>query len=313
MGSFFHAIHVFWDHLSAVKWEFLMLALGLHAVRLFLRSIAWQAILKAAYPEERLPLRTVLGAYTAGVGINSLAPARAGDAVKLYLLKHRMKDGSYTTLTPTLVAETLFDFFVAGGLILWALASGVLPTHELYSRLPSVDWGFFVKHSHETEIGLAALAAAVAVGGLIFLEHGREAREKIGRGFAIMRDPWRLARAVILPQALSWGFRLAVLYYFLIAFGVNATLHNALLALVVESLATLFPATPGGAGTKQGLIVFMFRGEAISSSLLLAFSVGMNIAVVVCNLIFGAIATYSLARTFSWKALRAKHVADGPE
>ena len=54
------------------------------------------------------------------------------------------------------------------------------------------------------------------------------------------------------------------LYYFLLAFHVHATIHNALLALVVDSLATLFPATPGGAGTKQGLIVFLFRGEAIS-------------------------------------------------
>ena len=65
-------------------------------------------------------------------------------------------------------------------------------------------------------------------------------------------------------------------------------IHNALLALVVDSLATLFPATPGGAGTKQGLIVFLFRGEAISKSLLLAFSVGMNIALVVFNLVLGA-------------------------
>ena len=30
---------------------------------------------------------------------------------------------------------------------------------------------------------------------------------------------------------------------------------------VVDSLATLFPATPGGAGTKQGLIVYLFRGR----------------------------------------------------
>ena len=50
----------------------------------------------------------------------------------------------------------------------------------------------------------------------------------------------------------------------------HATLHNALLVQVVDSLATLFPATPGGAGTKQGLIVYLFRGEAVSRTLLLA-------------------------------------------
>ena len=82
--------------------------------------------------------------------------------------------------------------------------------------------------------------------------------------------------------------RIASLYYFLHAFRVHAIIHNALLALVVDSLATLFPATPGGAGTKQGLIVFLFRGRGDHASLLLAFSVGMNIALVVFNLICGA-------------------------
>ena len=69
---------------------------------------------------------------------------------------------------------------------------------------------------------------------------------------------------MLVPQAISWVFRIASLYFFLKAFGVHATIHNALLAQVVDSLATLFPATPGGAGTKQGLIVYLFRGQAIS-------------------------------------------------
>jgi uncharacterized protein (TIRG00374 family) len=85
---------------------------------------------------------------------------------------------------------------------------------------------------------------------------------------------------------------------------VHASIHNALLAQVVDSLATLFPATPGGAGTKQGLIVYLFRGQAISRSLLLAFSVGMNIAVTVANVVMGFIAIGLMAKTLSFKRLR---------
>ena len=111
---------------------------------------------------------------------------------------------------------------------------------------------------------------------------------------------------MIFPQALSWVLRIASLYYFLEAFHVPATIHNAMLALVVDSLATLFPATPGGAGTKQGLIVFLFRGnKEISKSLLLAFSVGANIAVVAFNLALGSVAMLMMARTVSWKRLKA--------
>ena len=109
---------------------------------------------------------------------------------------------------------------------------------------------------------------------------------------------------MLVPQAISWLFRIASLYFFLKAFGVHASIHNALLAQVVDSLATLFPATPGGAGTKQGLIVYLFRGQAISRSLLLAFSVGMNIATTVVNLLLGLLAIALMARTLSFKKLR---------
>jgi uncharacterized membrane protein YbhN (UPF0104 family) len=304
VGDFFHAVRVFGDHLAAVRWEFLAIALAVHFARLLFRSYAWRTILAAAYPEEPPRYRSVFGAYVVGVGVNSIVPARAGDAIKLYLIKHRIPGSSYATLTPTLVAETLFDFFVGLGLMVWALSLGVLPAHEVYSRLPSVDWGFFVRNEKWTAIGLLTLLTAALIGLIVFLEEGEEFRARVGRGFAIMRDPSRLVTGVVLPQAISWVLRGASVYYFLRAFGVHASVHNALLAMVVDSLATLFPATPGGAGTKQGLIVFLFAGEAVSKAALLAFSVGLNIATVIFNLVVGGVALYMMARTLSWRRLR---------
>jgi len=305
VGTFFHAVRVFGEQLAAVRWEFLAVALGLHLVRLALRAVAWRTILRASYPETRIKYRSVFGAYVAGVGINSIAPARAGDVVKLYLIRHRIAGSSYATLTPTLVAETLFDAIVGAGFITWALVSGVLPTHQVYSRLPTVDWGFFVKHARWTELGLLLLLAAGVIAFIVFIEKGGDTRARVMRGFAIVHDRPRLLRGVVLPQALTWVLRVASLYYFLEAFRVHASIHNALLALVVDSLATLFPATPGGAGTKQGLIVLLFRNEAITKSLLLAFSVGMNIALVIFNLAAGLVALFMMARTLSWRRLRA--------
>jgi uncharacterized membrane protein YbhN (UPF0104 family) len=305
VGSFFHAVRVFGDHLAAVRWEFLALALLLHLARLVFRAIAWRAILVAAYPDERPKFRSVFGAYVAGVGVNSIVPARAGDAVKLYLIKHRIPGSSYATLTPTLVAETIFDFLVGIALMAWALSLGVLPAHEVYSRLPSVDWGFLVRHEKWTAIAIATFLTTALIGFMVFLERGEDFRERVGRGFAIMRDPPRFVTRVIAPQTISWLLRAGSVYYFLQAFNVHASVHNALLAMVVDSLATLFPATPGGAGTKQGLIVFLFKGQAVSASALLAFSVGMNIAMVVFNVALGAIALYAMARTVSWRRVRA--------
>ena len=65
----------------------------------------------------------------------------------------------YPTLASTLVVETIFDFFVAGALMIWALSIGVLPTHQVYSRLPTVDWKFFLRHERVDGIGLIVLLA----------------------------------------------------------------------------------------------------------------------------------------------------------
>lgn len=310
MGHFLHAVAVFFHHLAAVKWQFLGFAVGCHVAKLLFRAGAWRAIVDAAYPDARLKYRTALGAYVAGVGVNSVVPARGGDVVKLYLVKGRIPDGTYATLAPTLVVETLFDSVTAAIVIGWALASGVLPTHEIYSRIPDVDWKFFLLHERYTLIGLGVLLAAAVVLFFVLRRRVAEFRERVGRGFAILHDRARFMRSVLAPQTVSWFLRVAALYFFLEAFGVHASIHNALLALVVDSLATLFPATPGGAGTKQGLTEFLFRGRGASHTLLLAFSVGMNIAVTVVNLLLGLVAIGLMARTLSFKKLRVRARAE---
>jgi uncharacterized membrane protein YbhN (UPF0104 family) len=189
--------------------------------------------------------------------------------------------------------------------MVWALAIGVLPTHQVYSRIPTVDWKFVLYHDRATAIGLGVLALVAII---TFFWVRRRVENFWGRvrlGFAILGDRSAFVSGVLLPQAISWVFRIASLYFFLKAFGVHASIHNALLAQVVDSLATLFPATPGGAGTKQGLIVYLFRGQAISRSSLLAFSVGMNIALTAVNLVLGLAAIGIMAKTLSIKGLRS--------
>jgi uncharacterized protein (TIRG00374 family) len=304
MGHFFDAVGVFFHHLAAVKWDMLGLALACHLIKLLLRAGAWRAIVRAAYPGQKLKYRSVLGAYAAGVGVNSIVPARGGDLVKMYLVKHRLPDSSYATLAPTLIVETLFDFFAAGALLIWALTSGVLPTHQIYSRIPTVDWKFFLRHERLTEILLLTLAVLAVIAIIWVRRRVIDFRVRVALGFAILRDRPRFLRSVIVPQAISWIFRIASIYYFLKAFGVPASIHNALLGQVVDSLSTLFPATPGGAGTKQGLTEFLFRGRGVPHTLLLAFSVGMNIALTLANVVLGLIAIGLMAKTLSFKKLR---------
>ena len=296
MGEFFHAVRVFFDQLASVGWGALGIALAFHFAKVAVRTVAWRNIIQAAYPQTRVPLPPVFGAYVAGVGINSIAPARVGDLVKLYLVRRKIPGTTYTTLASTLFAETLVDLVLAGAIFIWALTQGVLPGLNVLPNLPTFDWGWLLRHGQLT----ATVVALLVLGILWFVwwasRHIEGFKERVGAGLAILRDRPRYLREVVSWQVLSWVFRIASLFFFLRAFHVRATVHNALLAQTVDSLATLLPFSPGGAGTKQGLLVYVLRGQA-SSSQLLAFSVGTNIAIVVFNVAVAAIAVFLMLRT----------------
>jgi uncharacterized membrane protein YbhN (UPF0104 family) len=222
--------------------------------------------------------------------------------VKLYLVRRRIPNTTYTTLASTLFAETLVDIVLATLLFLWALTQGVLPSLHVLPHLPSFDWGWLFQHPKVTATVVALLTL-----GAIWLwwraAHRVEGfRQRLGRGVAILRDRRRYVREVASWQLASWILRIAALYWFLRAFHVRATLHNALLAQVVDSLATLLPFSPGGAGTKQGLLVYVLSGEAPASRLL-AFSVGMHVAITVFNVAVAAIALYAMLRTLRLRTI----------
>ena len=291
MDEFFHAVRVFFDQLTSVGWVALGIALGLHLTKVLLRTVAWRNILRAAAPGERVRWAPVCGAYVAGVGINSIVPGRGGDLVKLYLVHRRLQDTRYTTLASTLVTETLLDFVLATAFFLWALSLGVVPS----IHTPSFDWGWLFRHGKATATFVALLTLA-AIWVSWRLSQSQDLKERFGRGFAILRDRRRYAREVASWQLASWVCRIASLYFFLRAFHVHATIHNALLAQVVDSLSTLLPFSPGGAGTKQGFLVAILHGQA-STSRLLAFSIGMYVAVTVFNIALAAIALFLMLRT----------------
>ena len=296
MGEFFHAVRVFFDQLASVSWAALAIALALHFAKVAVRTVAWRNIIQAAYPKTNVPLGPVFGAYVAGVGVNSIVPGRGGDLVKLYLVRQKVPGTTYTTLASTLFTETLVDLVLAGAIFIWALTQGVLPGLNVLPNLPSFDWGWLLRNGRLTATAVALLTLAALWFAWWASRHIEGFKQRVGAGFAILHDRRRFAREVVSWQVLSWVLRIASLFFFLRAFHVTATVHNALLAQTVDSLATLMPFSPGGAGTKQGLLVYVLRGQA-SSSELLAFSVGTNIAIVVFNVAVAAIAVFLMLRT----------------
>jgi uncharacterized membrane protein YbhN (UPF0104 family) len=300
LRSFANAVEAFIEQVAAVDPWYLGGALGLSLLNLLLRSRAWRNIVLAAYPEGRLRQRTAFGAYVAGVGVNAAVPARAGDVVKVFLVHRRVPGSTYPTLAATLVAETVLDMVLATGLFVWALQAGVLPGLPRIPRLPAFELAWVVQHPYVS----AAVGGALLVILLLALRRVRAFWARFRLGLVILRTPGRYLRRVASLQALGWVCRLAAAFLFLEAFHLPGSLEAAATVQVASSLGSLLPATPGGLGPTQALLVVLFAGTA-SSSDVLAFSVGMEVSLLVMNVVLAVVALAAMSGR-----LRVRQVLD---
>ena len=302
LHSTWHAVSVFFGHLAAVHWQWIGLAVAAQVAKLAVVSRAWRNIVAAAYPTQRVRWRYMFGAYVAGTGVNALIPARGGDAVKLFIAKRRIPGSTYTTLVSTVLLQTLFDMAVAGCLVIWALALGLLPGLHVLPNLPSLDYGWAFRHP---QAGLVLFVLLLIFGGLLLVWIGERVegfRARVAQGFSAVRDRTYYVRHVLAWQAADWLLRLTTVFFFLRAFGIPATLHNALLVQVSQSLATIFPFSPAGIGTEQALLLYVFsKAHAASRSVLLSFSVGMRVTLIIVNATLGFAAILIILRTLRFK------------
>lgn len=300
MDGILDAGRAFFDGLASVKWGPLALAVLCHLLKVAARTRAWRNIVRAAYPDVDVRWRSVYGAYVAGVGVNAIVPARGGDVLKLYLLKHRVQGSTYPTLGATLLVETLFDIVVASALVAWAVAFGFLPGLDVIPKLPAIDWLYFFQHPRLGAV-VGALLLVLIVAGLVWGSRKvADFWDRVGQGFAILRRPRAYLRGVVLWDAVDWTLRLASVYFFLRAFGLPTGGENVPLVQTTMSLSTALPFTPGGVGTEQALLLYVFQGESTASALL-SFSIGMKIVLTVVNVAVGFLAIVLMLRTVDWR------------
>jgi uncharacterized membrane protein YbhN (UPF0104 family) len=309
MERFLHAVSVFINHLAAVHWQLLAIAVGCHLTKVACVSRAWRNAVAASYPETEVRWRTMYGGYLIGVGINAIIPARAGDAVKLVVVKRRVEGSTYPTLAASLVLLNLFDMVVALVLLVWASQSGLLPNLHLIQRLRAFDTDWFLEHPRATLIVLGVLLLAGLIAGIWAWRKVVAFKERVSLGFAALRDREYYFQHVAPWQAADWTLRVVTIYFFLRAFAIPATAKNALLVQVSQGLSTVFPFSPSGIGTAQALIVTVLHSVA-SKSAILAFSVGMQITLIAVNVALGFLAMGIMLRSFDWRKARPEAEAE---
>jgi uncharacterized membrane protein YbhN (UPF0104 family) len=297
-----NAIEVFWSRLDNLGWGALLLGITFHILRLLAVSRAWRNIIQAAYPKEPVRWQPIIGAVFAGVGVNAIVPARGGEVVRVFLAKRSIEGSTYPTIAATVVLLSLFDFVVASSLVTWAGVTGRLPGLDALG--PSFDFGWAVDNPRRALIALGVILLILLAVLLWFAEQIGDFRRRIAQGFSALRNRGYYFRRVALWQALDWSCRFIGILFFLSAFGLPATIQNALLVQVSAGLASLLPVSPGGIGTEQAFLLYLFSGQ-VSRSALLAFSVGMRITLIVVNVTLGFATLLLTLRTTDWRA----HVA----
>ncbi|HZO07428.1 MAG TPA: lysylphosphatidylglycerol synthase transmembrane domain-containing protein [Solirubrobacterales bacterium] len=310
---FFDRAAEFFRNLSEIKWTAFGIALLCLLAMQIARAWAWRNVLKAAYPDKKIPFLPLAAAYLAGAGINAIIPAHAGDVTKVFLVKRQIPDSSYPAVTSSFLVQTVFDTSVGILVLLYAITQGLLPPLPRIPDLPAFEISFWADNPQILAIVVGVLVIATAV-GIYFLAHRvRRFWDRVKQGVVILTQPRRYMREVFAWQGIGWLFRFAAFWFFLEAFGIGGSIGNVMLVMSVQAIANIVPFTPGGAGAQQALLVATLHGPTRAA--VLSFSVGTQIAMAFWSIVLGFAAILLVFRTTDWRGLiqQAKDERDEEE
>ena len=296
LGALYHHGEMLVGKLAEVSLIPLAVALALHLGKLGVRARAWHNIVCAAYPTDRPRFRHALGAFLAGTGVGACVPARAGQLVRLRLVRSRISGSSLPGLVSTLIAESIFDAALTA-LIAIAVLIAAGPGAASGASFPGP------LGQHPLIAGLAALAVTVAACGLALQRRARirsllcDARI----GLAVLAHPAGYLCGVASWQALGCALRVASTYWFLVAFHVPASLHTALLVIAAQLVAGALPLTPGGAGSQQAILVAAL--SPTTASTVLGFGIGTQVTTLLADLVVGGASLILMTGSLRWRRI----------
>jgi len=251
----------------------LVTGVGCYAAATVVRGVRWHLILNlAGIPHRAVDAFALIPVGTMG---NNVLPARAGEFLRMFLLKGR-SSASRREIFGSIIAERVLDTYTL--IVLFAVMTAVgiagAPTGRRSVLLTA-----------------AVLAASVlGAGSLIALRRrGKLERfAKIARPFLRATRLLFRTRGVALALATSVIWLLEGLVYWLVARSLElpVTYIDGVYLVVLASLAAMVPAGPGFIGTVDAAIIFglgaiaIKGGQALSFAILIRFVVFVPITVV---------------------------------
>ena len=217
----------------------------------------------------RLSAGDACARYGAGSLVNTLVPARAGDAVRIGLFSRALPNrerlwttgGAFAALGAAR-AVVLAALVVAGSL------AGAMPLWPLLVLLGLVA----------VAVGLAWRARRRSAGGR--LSHFLDAFRALGR------DP-RAAVRLVAWIALATAGRLAAATAVGAALGIRQPLAAAVVIVPMLDLAGMMPLTPGNVGVTSGAVAMAFQAHGVSFTHGLAAGIAFHAVETTVGVLFG--------------------------
>lgn len=268
----------------------LLLAAGLYLISWPIRGLRYRDILEELAYTERVGFLT--GAVFISQMANLLVPARAGDAVRAYVMKAR-RNVPYPTGFASLAIERIFDLLAimvlaAGAILAMVLIGGPDAFVELVQD-PEVNGGRLALSlaagvAIVALIGIAGLLLSTRIDSSRFRWIAPSPESRIGaltREFGIFFDDIRSvstrprAVAVIGGSSLViWSIDVFTATIVLLAFGIAldpvALLVVSFLAVCAGNLAKIVPISPGGIGPYEAAFALVVVGMT---------PIGLNVAI----------------------------------
>lgn len=246
-------------------------ALAMYYVTFVLRGWRWKGMLGSAGISEStghsMPnMGGMFQIMTLSWFVNSLLPARMGDAYRCYLMKRRARASLGVSLG-TMLAERFIDLIVLVGMLLMAGAV-VYGTHT-----PDRAQQAFLAGGAVVLLGVVGVAVFWILRERIenmlpgrIVQHYRKVRTGL---FDSLRKP--IAPVVVsIALWLCDGLRV---FFVAWSLGQHIPYHAAIMVALLSALVSTIPITPAGLGFVEGIMIYALTTIGVASSTAAAIAV----------------------------------------
>lgn len=284
------------DELENATLWWLPLAFAAVLVSHWFRALRWQVFFR---PMQHISVPFLFGTAVLGVACNLTLPLRAGEVVRVQVLRRRT-GLSVSSILATVVAEKLLDVvafcsFIIVGAVLYEEARFLWPLAVVYGAL--LAGGVFAARWLAARSGQERPRLISQPSGRVRAWLAAEL-DAFSAGLQAFRRPAAMFK-VVWTSHVAWLIEAVVYYSCGQALGLDLSPAVYLLVVVAASLAVSVPLTQAGLGVFELALTGLVVAFGIGDSQAAAFAIFSHVVLALPYLVTGPLAAIAMRLSFS--------------